>query len=67
MVKTLTDKIPNITFGSNPCRIRYFSQDIVVFREDLMGRMMRNAVRLDGQKGTDLRKAVSNSSAFEGL
>ena len=59
MVKSLADKIPTITFGSNPCRVRYFSQEIVIFREDIMGRMMRNAVRLGGEKDTDLRKAVS--------
>lgn len=48
--------------GSNPCRIRYFSQEIVVFREDMMGRMMRNAVRMgEGreEEGADLKKAVS--------
>ncbi|KAI5478607.1 DNA polymerase epsilon subunit 2 [Pseudohyphozyma bogoriensis] len=61
LTKSLSTKIPNITFGSNPCRVRYFSQELVFFREDLMGRMMRNAVRMgDGseQKGTDLRKAL---------
>ncbi|KDE08141.1 hypothetical protein MVLG_01622 [Microbotryum lychnidis-dioicae p1A1 Lamole] len=50
LVKSLIAKVPNITFGSNPCRVRYFSQEIVVFREDLMGRMMRNAVRLGGPR-----------------
>lgn len=59
MVKALKDKVPNITFGSNPCRIRYFSQEIVVFREDMMGRLMRNKVRMGNNEGGDLRKAVS--------
>lgn len=59
LVQVLKDKIPNITFGSNPCRVRYFSQELVIFREDLMGRMMRNAVRLkETASETDLRKAV---------
>lgn len=65
LAKSLIAKIPNLTLGSNPCRVRWFSQEIVVFRDDLMGRMMRNAVRFpteDGEGGGrkgDLRKAVS--------
>lgn len=66
LLKPLLSKVPNVTLGSNPCRIRWFSQEIVVFRDDLMGRMMRNAVRFPAQEGeedgggkkTDLRKAV---------
>lgn len=66
LLKSMISKVPNLTLGSNPCRIRWFSQEIVVFRDDLMGRMMRNAVRFPteeggragGRKG-DLRKAVS--------
>jgi DNA polymerase epsilon subunit 2 len=33
-----------IHFGSNPCRIKYFGQEIVIVREDLMARMLRNLV-----------------------
>lgn len=67
MVEALSDKVPNITFGSNPCRIRYFSQEIVVCREDMMGRMMRNAVRMgESAQGTDLRKAVSRVREMDG-
>ncbi|GAA5853296.1 hypothetical protein JCM8547_000275 [Rhodosporidiobolus lusitaniae] len=63
LVKALIAKIPNLTLGSNPCRLRWFSQEVVVFRDDLMGRMMRNAVRFpveegDGTKKGDLRKAL---------
>lgn len=73
LAKALIAKVPNLTLGSNPCRIRWFSQEIVVFRDDLMGRMMRNAVRFPtedgdggGRKG-DLRKAVSRATdAFRG-
>ena len=66
LLKTLLSKVPNVTLGSNPCRIRWFSQEIVIFRDDLMGRMMRNAVRFPAEEGGgtggrkgDLRKAVS--------
>ncbi|KAK4052790.1 DNA-directed DNA polymerase epsilon, subunit B [Microbotryomycetes sp. JL201] len=60
LVKPLVAKVPHITFGSNPCRIRYFSQELVIFREDMMGRMMRNAVRIGERtkQGADLRKAL---------
>ncbi|GAA5968677.1 hypothetical protein JCM11641_007722 [Rhodosporidiobolus odoratus] len=62
LVKALLAKIPNLTLGSNPCRIRWFSQEIVVFRDDSMGRMMRNAVRFPGEeegaKKGDLKKAL---------
>lgn len=60
MVRELVRRVPNITFGSNPCRIRYFTQEIVLFRDDVMSRMMRNAVHMGPEReGTDLRKAVS--------
>lgn len=31
-------------FGTNPCRLRYMSQEIVLFREDLMHLMVRHCV-----------------------
>ena len=46
LVKDLKLKLPKVTFTSNPCRISYKSQEIVVFREDLMSRILRNTVRL---------------------
>ncbi|BGP57875.1 hypothetical protein JCM8202_001771 [Rhodotorula sphaerocarpa] len=65
LLKPLLSKIPNVTLGSNPCRVRWFSQEIVIFRDDLMGRMMRNAVRFPAEEGGgaggrkgDLRKAL---------
>ncbi|KAK0551435.1 DNA-directed DNA polymerase epsilon, subunit B, partial [Tilletia horrida] len=33
-------------FASNPCRIRYFGQEIVVMRDNIMGRALRNTIRL---------------------
>jgi DNA polymerase epsilon subunit 2 len=65
LLKALLAKIPNVTLGTNPCRVRWFSQEIVVFRDDLMARMMRNAVRFVGDEGVkkgDLKKAVSLTS-----
>jgi len=38
-------KVPNAHFASNPAKIRYFSQDLVFFREDLQAKMRRNCKR----------------------
>lgn len=40
----LRSKVPNIHFSTNPCRIKFCDQEVVVFREDLMARMLRNLV-----------------------
>ncbi|KZV71534.1 epsilon DNA polymerase [Peniophora sp. CONT] len=37
-------KVPHLTLGSNPSRIKFFGQEIVIFREDTMARMLRNLV-----------------------
>ncbi|KAJ3405868.1 hypothetical protein CcCBS67573_g06713 [Chytriomyces confervae] len=37
-------KIPGAVVTSNPARIKYCSQEIVVFREDLMSKMRRNCI-----------------------
>ncbi|KAG0003939.1 DNA-directed DNA polymerase epsilon, subunit B [Modicella reniformis] len=31
-------------FTSNPCRIKYCDQEIVIFREDIMNRLLRNCI-----------------------
>ncbi|XP_066539061.1 DNA polymerase epsilon subunit 2 [Hoplias malabaricus] len=38
--------VPFSVFTTNPCRIQYCSQEIVVIREDLVNKMCRNCVRL---------------------
>ncbi|KAG9015440.1 DNA-directed DNA polymerase epsilon, subunit B [Tulasnella sp. JGI-2019a] len=40
----LASKLPKAHFGSNPCRIKFCGQEIVVFRHDLMAKMLRNLV-----------------------
>ncbi|KAJ3026377.1 UNVERIFIED_CONTAM: DNA polymerase epsilon subunit 2 [Siphonaria sp. JEL0065] len=37
-------RIPNAVFASNPARIKYCNQEIVIFREDLMSKMRRNCI-----------------------
>lgn len=40
--KSLRQRVRHVTFGSNPCRVRYFTQEIVLFREDLLKKMQRH-------------------------
>jgi DNA polymerase epsilon subunit 2 len=42
--KELRKKVAHVTFASNPCRLRFYTQEIVLFREDLLRKMQRNAV-----------------------
>ncbi|PWZ02294.1 DNA polymerase epsilon, subunit B [Testicularia cyperi] len=43
--------------ASNPCRISYFSQEIVIYRDDVMARMLRNTVSLKEEAAeADLKK-----------
>ena len=42
----MSKKIKHIYFSSNPSRIRYYTQDIVIFREDLLKKIQRNTVNL---------------------
>ena len=39
-------KLPNWTFSSNPSRITLFSQEIVIYRADIVAKLMRHAVRM---------------------
>uniref|UniRef100_A0A8D0T9C8 DNA polymerase epsilon subunit n=1 Tax=Sus scrofa TaxID=9823 RepID=A0A8D0T9C8_PIG len=41
-------RVPYSVFTTNPCRIQYCTQEIIVFREDLVNKMCRNCVRFPG-------------------
>ncbi|KAF7301757.1 DNA polymerase epsilon subunit [Mycena indigotica] len=57
----LKAKIPKIHFATNPCRIKFFHQEIVVFREDSMARMLRNIVGVKPDaRSDDLKRFVSH-------
>lgn len=43
-------KIKKWHFTSNPCRIQFGSRQIVVFREDLLQKMSRNAIKIPDQE-----------------
>lgn len=63
----LKTKVPKAHFASNPCRMKFFDQEIVVFREDLMARMLRNVVGVKPEvQSDDLKRFVSyrTSSTF---
>ncbi|EIN10433.1 DNA polymerase epsilon subunit B [Punctularia strigosozonata HHB-11173 SS5] len=52
-VSKLRDKVPNIHIGTNPCRIKFYGQEIVIYREDIMARMLRNLVGVKPDVRTD--------------
>jgi len=67
-VQPVQAKVPKAIFTSNPARIKYFDQEVVIFREDLMGRMLRNIVQIkDGIEGTEMKRYVSSSLDAHGL
>jgi DNA polymerase epsilon subunit 2 len=43
-VQGLRKKIKNLSLASNPCRVKFYTQEIVIFRDDLLRRMMRHVV-----------------------
>jgi DNA polymerase epsilon subunit 2 len=55
----MTQRIPKVRFVSNPCRLRYFGQEITICREDLMGKMVRGLVGVKKEEGVDMKRYVS--------
>jgi len=56
----LAQRVPKAHFVSNPCRLRYFGQEIVIYREDLMGRLLRNLIGVkSADEGADMKRYVS--------
>lgn len=46
--------------ASNPCRLKFFAQEIVIYRDDLMSRMLRNLVGVKpNARNEDLKRYVS--------
>jgi DNA polymerase epsilon subunit 2 len=44
-VEELKKRITHIRFASNPCRLRYYTQEIVIFRENLLRKMQRYSLQ----------------------
>ena len=45
ITENFCQRIPTAVFASNPCRIQYCTQEIVIFREDIVMKMCRNCVK----------------------
>jgi hypothetical protein len=61
-VSRMRNKVPKVRFATNPCRIKFFGQEIVIFREDTMARMLRNTIRVKQEaEGEDLRRFVRHA------
>lgn len=56
----LKSKIPKVHFASNPARIKFCGQEIVIFRHDMMAKMLRNTVTVKPDAdGEELKRFVS--------
>ncbi|KAJ7276499.1 epsilon DNA polymerase [Mycena haematopus] len=66
-VGRLKAKIPKVHFATNPCRIKFFDQEIVIFREDSMAKMLRNVVGVKpNARSDDLKKFLVQSILDQG-
>ncbi|KAF8897632.1 epsilon DNA polymerase [Infundibulicybe gibba] len=66
-VARLKAKIPKVHFATNPCRIKFFNQEIIVFREDSMARMLRNIVGVKPDvKSDDLKRYLVQTILDQG-
>lgn len=45
-------KLPNAVFATNPCRIKYCTKEIVIFRDDVYTKMCRTAIRFPENEDT---------------
>lgn len=53
LTEELQKHIPNAIFCSNPCRIKFYTQEIVFFRQDLLYRMRRSCLIPPSKEETD--------------
>jgi DNA polymerase epsilon subunit 2 len=44
LVQSLESNVKHMKFGSNPCRLRCFTQEFVIYREDLLRKMQRHLI-----------------------
>ncbi|XP_071834492.1 DNA polymerase epsilon subunit 2-like isoform X1 [Apostichopus japonicus] len=56
----ITQRVPSAVFTTNPCRIQYCSQEIVVFREDIIMKMCRNSIKFPDSR-TEIPKNFMKS------
>nr|XP_048329468.1 DNA polymerase epsilon subunit B [Ziziphus jujuba var. spinosa] len=53
LTEELQNHIPNAIFSSNPCRVKFYTQEIVFFRQDLLYRMRRSCLVPPSTEETD--------------
>ena len=64
----LKARVPKLQLASNPCRIKFCEQELVIFREDLMARMLRNLVGVKPDvREDDLKRYVSPQSSYSAV
>eukprot|EP00546_Thalassionema_frauenfeldii_P020643 CAMPEP_0178907690 /NCGR_PEP_ID=MMETSP0786-20121207/7512_1 /TAXON_ID=186022 /ORGANISM="Thalassionema frauenfeldii, Strain CCMP 1798" /LENGTH=430 /DNA_ID=CAMNT_0020579519 /DNA_START=171 /DNA_END=1463 /DNA_ORIENTATION=+ len=44
VTRNFRQRVPHSTFGTNPCRLRYFSKELVFFRKNLTSELQRSAL-----------------------
>ncbi|KAF8337053.1 epsilon DNA polymerase [Cantharellus anzutake] len=53
----IRSRVPKSHFPSNPARIKFFGLEVVIFREDLMAKMLRNLIGVKPDlQGSDLKR-----------
>ena len=45
LTSDLTSRVPTAQFCSNPCRLQFCTREIVLFRDDILGKLCRHCVR----------------------
>ena len=45
LTRELTSRVPTAQFCSNPCRLQFCTQEVVIFREDILGKLCRHCIR----------------------
>jgi len=61
ITEPLAKKVKHLTLASNPCRIRWYTQEMVFFREDLLKKMQRNAIlppKVAGPEDSDITEQM---------
>ncbi|KAJ1734688.1 DNA-directed DNA polymerase epsilon, subunit B [Coemansia sp. Benny D160-2] len=63
--RRLGSRLARATFTTNPCRIKYCTHEIIIFREDLLKRIRRNSV-LPPTESTEIAKHLVRTVVDQG-
>ena len=56
--KELSRRVKHVSFSSNPSRMRFYTQEIVLFREDLMRKVRRHALSSSIDGTSDINEVL---------